>query len=76
MAKKSYRSSDEHLTSRIANDIYDAADDRGHGNRTKGAGAGGLAGAVLGSFFGVPGAALGAALGAGIGGKIGEHYDK
>jgi len=52
------------------------AQDRGHGQQTALAGAGGLAGAVLGSFRGPFGAAIGALLGAFLGALFGASSSR
>lgn len=52
-----------------------AAARRGHRNRTRYSGIGGLVGGILGSFGGLWGAAAGAAIGAGIGAAIGDEVD-
>lgn len=52
------------------------ASERGHGQRTAFAGAGGLLGAILGSFFGRSGAGFGGLLGALIGAFVGQRKDQ
>ena len=66
-------------TRMAANQAHDRimaeAERRGHGNRTGGAGIGGLLGAMIGSFGGVGGALLGGAVGASLGAAIGNAID-
>lgn len=59
----------------VVRPLESAADRRGHVNRTRAAGAGGLLGAVVGSFLGPAGAAVGGGLGALIGAGIGDQQD-
>ncbi len=56
-------------TAREAYDaVVEAADQRGHGGQTRGAGVGGAVGGMLGTFVAGP---VGAMIGAGLGGLLG-----
>lgn len=56
--------------------LTSAADARGHGYQTRGAGVGGGIGAMLGTFVAGPvGGAIGGLLGGGLGAIIGSDYD-
>lgn len=69
------RTSGEVVARRSANRLQEAADARGHGNATKGAGVGGLLGGMLGSFAGPGGALVGGAVGAGLGSLLASLGD-
>ena len=62
---------------RAAEAMVEAADARGHGNQTRGAGVGGALGGMLGTFVAGPaGALVGAGLGALLGALAGAEHDK